>query len=70
LTALSAVGRTYLSSAAGFVAAATGWPLFFAIAALVAIPGLLLLTWLQRGGHFATLETNLAPSRRRRPAAA
>ena len=31
LTALSAVGRTYLSASAGFVAEATGWPLFFAI---------------------------------------
>ena len=29
LTALAAVGRTYLSSGAGFVAKATGWPLFF-----------------------------------------
>ena len=31
LTALAAVGRTYLSSGAGFVAKATGWPLFFAV---------------------------------------
>jgi PAT family beta-lactamase induction signal transducer AmpG len=56
LTALSAVGRTYLSSGAGFVAAATGWPLFFATCVLVAIPSLILLTWLQRRGHFETLE--------------
>ena len=55
LTALSAVGRTYLSSGAGFVAKATGWPLFFAICVLVAIPSLLLLTWLQRRSHFETL---------------
>jgi PAT family beta-lactamase induction signal transducer AmpG len=55
LTALSAVGRTYLSSGAGFVAKATGWPLFFAICVLVAIPSLVLLTWLQRRGHFDTL---------------
>jgi len=31
LTALAAVGRTYLSAGAGYVAKATGWPLFFAI---------------------------------------
>jgi PAT family beta-lactamase induction signal transducer AmpG len=55
LTALSAVGRTYLSSGAGFVAKATGWPLFFVICVLVAIPGLLLLTWLQKRGHFDEL---------------
>jgi PAT family beta-lactamase induction signal transducer AmpG len=55
LTALAAVGRTYLSSPAGFIAAATGWAVFFALCAVAAIPGLALLAWLQRGGHFATL---------------
>jgi MFS transporter, PAT family, beta-lactamase induction signal transducer AmpG len=57
LTALAAVGRTYLSSGAGFVAKATGWPLFFVICVAVAVPGLLLLAWLQRRGHFDTLAT-------------
>ena len=33
LTALAAFGRTYLSSGAGFIAAATGWAWFFAICA-------------------------------------
>jgi MFS transporter, PAT family, beta-lactamase induction signal transducer AmpG len=56
LTALSAVGRTYLSAGAGFVAAATGWGWFFAICAFAGIPGLLLLAWLQARGHFARLE--------------
>ncbi|HEY4862748.1 MAG TPA: MFS transporter [Xanthobacteraceae bacterium] len=56
LTALAAVGRTYLSSGAGFVAAATGWAAFFAICALAAIPGLLLLAWLQARGHFSALD--------------
>jgi PAT family beta-lactamase induction signal transducer AmpG len=55
LTALAAVGRTYLSAGAGFVAKATGWPLFFAICVLVAVPSLILLAWLQRRGHFAAL---------------
>jgi PAT family beta-lactamase induction signal transducer AmpG len=55
LTALAAVGRTYLSSGAGYVAKATGWPLFFAICVLVAIPSLILLIWLQRRGHFDEL---------------
>ncbi len=55
LTALAAVGRTYLSSGAGYVAKATGWPLFFVICVLVAIPSLILLTWLQKRGHFETL---------------
>src|SRR4051794_17543036 len=55
LTALAAVGRTYLSSGAGYVATATGWPVFFAICVLVAVPSLFLLAWLQRRGHFAAL---------------
>ena len=55
LAAMSAVGRTYLSSGAGFVAQWTGWPLFFAISVLVAIPSLLLLAWLQRRQHFTAL---------------
>ncbi len=52
LTALAAVGRTYLSSGAGFVAAATGWASFFAICALAGLPSLLLLAFLQQRGHF------------------
>jgi PAT family beta-lactamase induction signal transducer AmpG len=56
LTAFAAIGRTYLSSSAGYVAEATGWVWFFAICALSAIPGLMLLGWLQAQGHFAGLE--------------
>ncbi|MBB1090376.1 AmpG family muropeptide MFS transporter [Rhodopseudomonas palustris] len=55
LTALSAVGRTYLSAGAGYVAQATGWPAFFVISVAVAAPSLVLLVWLQRRGHFAAL---------------
>ncbi len=55
LTALAAFGRTYLSSGAGFIAAATGWPWFFAICAVSGAPALLLLAWLQHSGHFGGL---------------
>lgn len=55
LTALAAVGRTYLSSGAGYLAKATGWPMFFAISVLVAIPSLMLLAYLQKRGHFEAL---------------
>src|SRR5437016_3202480 len=55
LTALAAVGRTYLSSGAGFIAEAFGWAWFFAICALAAIPSLMLLAWLQKRGHFEGL---------------
>jgi len=55
LTALAAFGRTYLSSAAGFIAAATGWAWFYAICAVAGLPALALLALLQRRGHFEGL---------------
>jgi len=55
LTALAAFGRTYLSSGAGFIAAATGWAWFFAICAAAGLPALALLALLQRRGHFKGL---------------
>ena len=59
LTAFAAIGRTYLSSGAGYVAQATGWPMFFVLSVLVAVPSLILLTWLQRQGHFVSLRSKL-----------
>jgi PAT family beta-lactamase induction signal transducer AmpG len=55
LTALASVGRIYLSSGAGYVAEATGWPMFFVVSVGVAVPSLILLVWLQRRGHFRDL---------------
>jgi len=57
LTALAAFGRTYLSSAAGFIAAATGWAWFYAICAVAGLPALALLALLQRRGHFEGLAS-------------
>lgn len=48
LTSLAAVGRTVLSSVTGYVVEAAGWPGFFMLSALAAIPGLLFLWWLMR----------------------
>lgn len=56
LTALAAVGRTYLSSGAGFIAAAVGWVWFFVICAFAGVPALILLAWLQKRRHFDDLE--------------
>jgi PAT family beta-lactamase induction signal transducer AmpG len=55
LTALAAVGRTYLSAGAGYIAAATGWAWFFAICVIAGLPSLLLLWWLHASGHFKPL---------------
>ena len=56
LTALSTVGRTFLSLSAGYVASKTGWFWFWCVCAGLGIPSLVLLAYLQRRGHFVGLE--------------
>jgi PAT family beta-lactamase induction signal transducer AmpG len=48
LTSLMAFGRTTLSAGGGWLAAHTGWTVFWVATTLLAIPGLLLLLWLWR----------------------
>jgi PAT family beta-lactamase induction signal transducer AmpG len=48
LTSLMAFGRTTLSAGGGWMAAHTGWTMFWMLTTLLAIPGLLLLLWLWR----------------------
>jgi PAT family beta-lactamase induction signal transducer AmpG len=55
LTALTAAGRTVFSLGTGYMAHATGWVWYFLICASAAIPSFILLAYLQRRGHFATL---------------
>ncbi len=45
LSSLAALGRTWLSTPAGYVAKAVGWEWFFALSAMLALPGLMVL-WL------------------------
>lgn len=56
LSSLSSIGRVLLSSMSGFVASATSWFLFFGLTIFTALPGLFVLIWLQRQGHFKTLQ--------------
>ena len=56
LTALSAVGRTYLSSGAGYVAQSTDWPTFFVLEHAGRAPSFALLAWLQARGHHERME--------------
>ena len=48
LSALSAVGRVFVGPLAGVSVAALGWPAFFALTVVTAMPGLGLLFWLRR----------------------
>ncbi len=56
LTALASFGRTTLASITGFVAAATGWVVFFMLCAAAAIPGLLILWILVERGAFEAID--------------
>jgi PAT family beta-lactamase induction signal transducer AmpG len=42
------VGRTWLSTPAGWYAKMLGWEGFFFLSVLVAIPGLIVLWWLSK----------------------
>jgi PAT family beta-lactamase induction signal transducer AmpG len=48
LTSLMAFGRTTMSAGGGWLAAQSGWPNFWILTTLLAVPGLLLLLWLKR----------------------
>lgn len=48
LSSLAAFARTVLSTPSGALAADVGWAHFFAISSLMAIPGMLILWWLER----------------------
>ncbi|HEY4166054.1 MAG TPA: AmpG family muropeptide MFS transporter [Reyranella sp.] len=58
LTSLMAFGRTALSAGGGWIAAHTGWTVFWMLTTLLAVPGLLLLLWLWHiAGQEAQKET-------------
>ncbi len=45
LSSLAALGRIFIAPSSGYVVELMGWPRFFLLAAISAIPGLLLLWW-------------------------
>lgn len=47
LSSLAALGRIFISPTSGFLVESIGWPHFFFVTFLVALPGLLLLWWLR-----------------------
>lgn len=47
LSSFSALGRTFVAPTSGFLVEAVGWPVFFIMTAVTALPGLLLLRWLR-----------------------
>ena len=60
LTALSAVPRTLLVAPAGYVAEWVGWPTFFVLSAVAALPGIALLWWLGARGAITEEKAELS----------
>ncbi len=56
LSSLAATGRTVLASSAGWLAEQLGWPLFFALTALAAVPGIWLAVSLAGSASAQRLE--------------
>ena len=48
LSALASLGRVFVGPPSGYLVELTGWPVFFFITFLVALPGLGLLLWMKR----------------------
>jgi len=47
LSSLAALGRIFIAPSSGYVVELVGWPRFFLLATISAIPGLLLLWWVR-----------------------
>jgi PAT family beta-lactamase induction signal transducer AmpG len=48
LSALASVGRIYVSPISGVLSESIGWGNFFLFSAVVALPGLIMLWWMQK----------------------
>ena len=61
LSALAAVGRVYVGPSAGVMVEAYGWPTFFLLTVVTALPGLVLLRWLREAVHDSDARQRNAP---------
>jgi len=48
LSAFASVGRVWVGPLAGVLAQSIGWPVFFIVSTVVALPALVMLWWLRR----------------------
>jgi PAT family beta-lactamase induction signal transducer AmpG len=47
LSAFASVGRVWVGPLAGVLAESIGWPVFFIVAAILALPALVMLWWMR-----------------------
>jgi len=60
LSALAAVGRIYVSPVSGVLSVSLGWPAFFLVSVVAALPGLLMVWWMRDA--IASMENRRDPS--------
>jgi MFS transporter, PAT family, beta-lactamase induction signal transducer AmpG len=58
LSSLAAMGRTWLTTTAGWTADTFGWEIFFIISVLLAAPGLVILGWLSRANELQAASSS------------
>ncbi|MBP6902416.1 MAG: MFS transporter [Burkholderiaceae bacterium] len=61
LSAFASVGRVWVGPLAGVLAESIGWPAFFIVSTVVALPALLLLWWLRATVHRLDVPAGGAP---------
>ncbi len=62
LSSLASVGRTTLTAGSGWLSLQLGWPTFFAVTTLAALPGILMVVWLMRRFPGERLSQRGAPA--------
>ena len=58
LSAFASVGRVWVGPLAGVLAESIGWPTFFVVSTLMALPALLMLWWLRAPVRALELDPN------------
>jgi len=62
LSAFASVGRVWVGPLAGVTAETIGWPTFFVISTVLAVPALLMLWWLREPVRALEVEPGAAPA--------
>jgi MFS transporter, PAT family, beta-lactamase induction signal transducer AmpG len=62
LSAFASVGRVWVGPLAGVTAETIGWPIFFIVSTVLAVPALLMLWWLREPVRALEVEPGAAPA--------
>jgi PAT family beta-lactamase induction signal transducer AmpG len=62
LSAFASVGRVWVGPLAGVLAESIGWPTFFIVSTVVALPALVMLWWLRETVRALEYDPQTAPA--------